>query len=85
MLHTDLVSQDTAVEVEKALDTNKISYSYSRKGTLYDNAEIESFHVSLKKEEVYATLDTDFDEAHQALFTDIEGFYSRNRIHSSMN
>ncbi len=52
LLYTDLGSQYTALEVEEWLKVNKIRHSYSRKGTLYDNAGIESFHASLKKEEV---------------------------------
>lgn len=49
ILHTDLGSQYTAIEVENWLENNKIRHSYSRKGTPYDNAGIESFHASLKK------------------------------------
>ncbi|WP_280739519.1 MULTISPECIES: IS3 family transposase, partial [unclassified Enterococcus] len=84
VLHTDLGSQYTATEVEKWLETNRIRHSYSRKGTPYDNAGIESFHASLKKEEVYTTTYSDFEEAKRALFSYIEGFYNRNRIHSSI-
>ena len=82
ILHTDLGSQYTANEVEKWLETHKIRHSYSRKGTPYDNARIESFHASLKKEEVYTTTYSDFEEANRVLFSYIEGFY--NRIHSSI-
>ena len=85
ILHTDLGSQYTAREVEQWLETNKIRHSYSRKGTPYDNAGIESFHASLKKEEVYTTSYSDFEEANRALFSYIEGFYNRNRIHSSIH
>lgn len=60
-------------------------HSYSRKGIPYDNAGIESFHASLKKEEVYTTSYSDFEEANRALFSYIEGFYNRNRIHSSIH
>ncbi|WP_275400646.1 hypothetical protein [Enterococcus faecium] len=42
-LHTDLGSQYTAREGEQCLKTNKIRHSYSRKGTPYDHAGIESF------------------------------------------
>ncbi len=84
ILHTDLGSQYTAFEVEEWLEENKIRHSYSRKGTPYDNAGIESFHASLKKEAVYTTTYSDFEEASQALFSYIEGFYNRNRIHSSI-
>lgn len=84
ILHTDLGSQYTAIEVENWLKTNKMRHSYSRKGTPYDNAGIESFHASLKKEEVYTTTYSDFEEANRSLFSYIEGFYNRNRIHSSI-
>lgn len=85
LLHTDLGSQYTALEVEEWLKDNKIRHSYSRKGTPYDNAAIESFHASLKKEEIYVTTYLDFEEAKRELFSYIEGFYNRNRIHSSIN
>lgn len=85
ILHTDLGSPYTAREVEQWLETNKIRHSYSRKGIPYDNAGIESFHASLKKEEVYTTSYSDFEEANRALFSYIEGFYNRNRIHSSIH
>ncbi|EGP5080845.1 IS3 family transposase, partial [Enterococcus faecium] len=45
---------------------------------------IESFHASLKKEEVYTSY-SDFEEVNRALFSYIEGFYNRNRIHSSIH
>lgn len=57
----------------------------TRKGTPYDNAGIESFHASLKKEEVYTKSYSDFEEANRALFNYIKGFYNRNRSHSSIN
>ncbi len=85
ILHTDLGSQYTASEVEQWLKTNKTRHSYSRKGTRYDNAGIEFFHASLKKEEVYTTSYSDFEEANRALLSYIEGFYNRNRIHSSIH
>lgn len=85
ILHTDLGSQYTAKEVKQWLETNKIGHPYSRKGTPYDNAGIESFHVSLKKEEVYTTSYSDFEEANRSLISYMEGFYNRNRIHSSIH
>ena len=78
-------SQYTSLEYEEWLAANKIRYSYSRKGTPYDNARIELFHASLKKEEIYITSYLDFEAANQSLFSYIEGFYNRNRIHSSIN
>lgn len=46
---------------------------------------MESFHASLKKEQVYLRHYRDFDDAKLSLFDYIEGFYKRNRIHSVIN
>lgn len=62
-----------------------IIQSFSKKGCPYDNACIESFHASLKKEEVYTTTYKDFKEAQLAIFSYIEGWYNRKRIHSAIN
>lgn len=70
--------------MEKWFKINKIRRSYNRKGTPYDNAGIVSFHASLKKEEVYITAYLDFEEANCVLFSYVEEFYNRNRIHSSI-
>lgn len=80
-----ILSKDLYSYQEKWLVPDKIRHSYSRKGTPYDNAGIESFHASLKKEEVYTITDSDFEEANRALFNFnyVEGFY--NRIHSSID
>jgi putative transposase len=60
ILHTDLGSQYTSEDFEEALKEAKIKQSFSRKGCPYDNACIESFHATLKKEEVYQTTYIDF-------------------------
>ncbi|WP_376716708.1 IS3 family transposase [Enterococcus dongliensis] len=43
---------------------------------------MESFHTSLKKEKVYTTIYSDFEEANRALFNYVEGFY---KIHRSID
>lgn len=62
-----------------------MNLSYSKKGCPFDNAPMESFHASLKKEEVYLQHYNDYDEANLRLFDYIEGFYNRNRIHSAID
>lgn len=62
-----------------------IIQSFSKKGCPYDNACIESFHASLKKEEVYTKIYKDFNEAKLAIFAYIEGWYNRKRLHSAIN
>ena len=85
ILHTDLGSQYTSAEYERKLESLGISHSYSRKGCPYDNAGIESFHASLKKEHVYQrpTYST-FEEAKIQLFSYVQGFYNNRRIHSAL-
>ena len=58
---------------------------YSKKGCPYDNACIESFHSSIKKEEIYRNTYRTFEEANMAIFKYIEGWYNRKRLHSSIN
>ncbi|WP_438782218.1 transposase [Enterococcus sp. DIV0187] len=85
IIQTDLGSQYTSIDFEKALGENKMVHSYSRKGTLYDNSVIESFHAALKKEEVYQTTYHSFEEARVALFQYIEGWYNRKQIHGAID
>ncbi|MGL3799269.1 IS3 family transposase, partial [Lactiplantibacillus plantarum] len=53
IIHTDLGSQYTSDDYNQRLTELHIRHSYSRKGCPYDNAPMESFHTSLKKECVY--------------------------------
>jgi len=46
MIQSDLGSQYLSYEVEDFLKQNGMLHSYSRKGTPYDNAPMESFHQS---------------------------------------
>lgn len=86
IIHSDLGSQYTSEAYEAKLKELNIRHSYIRKGCPYDNAGIESFHASLKKEEVYPSKAYEsFEAAHMALFQYIEGFYNRKRIHSSID
>ena len=60
-------------------------HSYSRKGCPYDNAPMESFHASLKKECVYPVpVFEDYETAAAVLFEYVHAFYNRKRIHSSL-
>ncbi|SKA83073.1 Transposase InsO and inactivated derivatives [Clostridium sp. USBA 49] len=80
-----LGSQYTSLEFEKYISETKIiTHSFSGKGCPYDNASIESFHASLKKEEVNKVKYYDFDTARLAIFKYIESWYNRKKIHSSI-
>ena len=56
----------------------------SRRGNCYDNAVIESFHATLKKEMVYLEGVICMKEMKLKIFDYIEGFYNRERRHSSL-
>lgn len=58
--------------------------SFSQKGYTYDNACIESFHVILKKEEIYRNTYENYEDAKKAIFEYIESFYNIKRLHSSL-
>ena len=85
ILHTDLGSQYTSKELKDLTSRLNMSQSFSRKGCPYDNACIESFHATLKKEEVYQTTYRTFEKARIALFQYIEGWYNRKRMHGAIN
>jgi len=56
----------------------------SRKGDCWDNAVVESFFSSLKRELLEDTVFENRDVARQAVFEFIEVFYNRQRPHSTL-
>jgi transposase InsO family protein len=85
IVHSDRGSQYTSNDYQEHVKKLGFRLLYSKKGCPYDNACIESFHASLKKELVYNTKYSNFKEARLSLFEYIESFYNRIRIHSSLN
>jgi len=84
IFHSDLGTQYTSDEFAKVIDTYKMIQSFSHKGSPYDNACIESFHATLKKEEVNHVQYIDYKTAKLAMFQYIEAWYNRKRIHGSI-
>lgn len=58
--------------------------SMSRKGNCWDNAPMESFFHTLKTELVHHAAYETRDAARRDLFSYIEGYYNRQRIHSAL-
>jgi putative transposase len=58
--------------------------SMSKAGCPYDNAKIESFFKTLKKEEVYLSQYHNFEEARTNLGAFLEDVYNVKRLHSSL-
>ena len=85
IFHSDLGSQYTSNDMKDLCKESTIKQSFSKKGCPYDNACIEAFHAVIKKEEIYRTAYTTFEEARIAIFRYVEGWYNRRRIHSAIN
>ena len=56
----------------------------SRKGDCWDNAVMESFWATLKKELIHRSDFKTREEAKRAIFEYIEVFYNRQRRHSAL-
>lgn len=77
---------DEIKAMEKRLNELHIRHSHSRKGCPYDNAPMESFHASFKKECVYPIpVFENYEAAASVLFEYVHSFYNRIRIHSSLS
>ena len=85
IIHSDRGTQYISKLYRKKVKKLGLFQSFSSKGNPYDNAAIESFHAILKKEEVHHKKYRDLKEASISIFQFIEGWYNRNRIHSSID
>lgn len=85
VLHSDRGKQYTA-EIYRSYcnSVELIQMSYSAKGCPYDNAPMESFNSIIKKELVNHTHYETFEQAYLSIFTFIEKWYNRERIHGSI-
>ena len=82
--HSDRGVQYASQQYRQVLSASGLEPSMSRKGNCYDNATMESFWGTLKNELVYRTTYATRDEARRSIFTWIETYYNRKRIHSSL-
>jgi len=84
LIHSDRGSQYASEHYQRLLAKRGITCSMSRKGNCYDNATMESFFATLKKElvhhEDYATV----EEAKASVLEYIEVYYNRQPRHSSL-
>ena len=80
VIHSDRGVQYTSEAYRKA--TEGMVRSYSKKGTPWDNACIESWHSLLKRECIRFHKIMNYHEAKSIIFSYIEGFYNTVRIHS---
>jgi len=82
--HSDRGSQYCSNDYIKELKDKKMNISMSRKGNPYDNACIESFHATIKKELIYRRRFVTRAEAIKAINHYIAHFYNQRRKHSTL-
>lgn len=80
--HSDRGSQYVSEDFQRLLSEHGIRCSMSAHGNCYDNACVESFFATLKRERVYRRHYSSRQEARADLFEYIEVFYNRRRRHS---
>jgi putative transposase len=84
MAHSDRGSQYASEHYQQELAKHGIRCSMSRRGNCWDNAPMESFFATLKKELVHHEKYATRAEAKSSLFEYIEVFYNRERRHSAL-
>ena len=82
--HSDRGSQYASGDYEALLSGAGALCSMSRKGNCYDNAPVESFFASLKRELIHRCVFATREEARTAVFEWIAVWYNRRRRHSSL-
>ena len=82
--HSDQGSQYTSLLFTRRCRGVGIDMSMGSRGDCFDNAAMESFHASLKKDLIYRRCWPTKSEARTAVFEYIETFYNRRRRHSRL-
>jgi len=83
--HSDRGVQYASEHYRELLARRGITCSMSRRGNCWDNAPMESFFATLKKELVHLENYATRAEARQSIFEYVEVFYNRVRRHSALN
>ena len=85
MIHSDRGSQFTSHLFRGVIENQGFSQSMGCTGCCFDNAKMESFWATLKKELIYKLPLSQMtrDDVRQAIFAWIEGYYNRRRRHTA--
>ena len=84
VFHSDRGIQYASKSFQKMLEENHIEGSMSKSGCPYDNACVESFFSTAKRECIYRKEYVTMEEVEIDLFEYIELFYNRKRMHGSL-
>jgi len=82
--HSDRGSQYASEAFRNLLKNKNVKPSMSRRGNCYDNAYVESWFSSLKKEWIYRRQYSTASELRTLVFEYIETWYNKKRKHSSL-
>ena len=82
--HSDRGIQYACAEYRRELQCHSLIPSMSRKGNCYDNAAMEAFWSTLKREALQQSDGWTKDRVRRELFEFIESDYNRSRLHSSL-
>jgi len=84
IFHSDRGKQYASNAFRNLIEEHEVLPSMSRKGNCYDNAYVESFFASLKKERIYRSKYNTEDQLKRIVFEYIETWYNTKRRHSSL-
>lgn len=84
VVHSDQGSQYASTAFRSLLGQNAFRQSMSGKGNCYDNAQAESFFSRFKAELIEGGVFEDIEQARSEIFSYIEGYYNRIRLHSGL-
>jgi len=84
IVHSDRGSQYASNGFRQLLQRHGFRQSMSDKGNCYDNAQAESFFSRFKAELIEGGDFEDVEQARSEIFSYIEGYYNRVRLHSSL-
>ena len=85
MLHRPIeLAQYTSAQFARTAAQAGVRLSVGRTGQCWDNAVAESFFATIKTELLHQRPWSTKTQAHQAIFSYIEGWYNTRRHHSSL-
>jgi len=84
VVHTDHGAQFTGADFIRTLKEHSAIHSESRKGNPYDNALMESFYRTIKRELIQDSGFQDPEQARLEIFKYIETYYNTKRMHSAL-
>lgn len=82
--HSDRGVQYASGDYQQLLRAWQITPSMSAAGNCYDNAAIEAFFSTLKRDLIHRQIWCSQEQLRLALFDYLENFYNRSRLHSAL-